>query len=115
MHLSIANPIYSINFLLNFPPINVEMKLLIQVFKFLIQAYILSLLIDVLGRDGFTFPVLEDVPDNGNYMDVTEVMYQELIWGAACQMGQPWCIGNATEQFNTWKNSYIESEPDTPV
>ncbi|CAG0903835.1 unnamed protein product [Darwinula stevensoni] len=76
------------------------------------RAYILSLIKDVLARVGFEFPVLEDVPANGNYPDVTEVMYNELIWGTACQMGEPWCHGNATEQFRNWKGNYNQSAPD---
>ncbi|CAG0894462.1 unnamed protein product [Darwinula stevensoni] len=78
------------------------------------RAYILSLIKDVLARGDFKFPVLEDVPPNGDYQDVTEVMYKELIWGAACQMREPRCIGNATQLFRTWRENYDESTPDKP-
>ncbi|CAG0894456.1 unnamed protein product, partial [Darwinula stevensoni] len=78
------------------------------------RAYILSLIKDVLSRDGFNFPELHDVPANGNYSDVTEVMYNELIWGAACQMGEPRCHGHATEKFRYWKGNYSQSVPDQP-
>ncbi|CAG0890180.1 unnamed protein product [Darwinula stevensoni] len=78
------------------------------------KAYILSLLRHVM-TPGFNFPTLEEVPKDGNYTDVTGVMYETLIWTTACEMGEESCVDVTADLFKKWKDNYDESKPDEPT